>query len=214
MDAVSLTLNILALTLSLAALAISAALAFRQLKTMQQSNLLPVVADFFQEFERKGLLQDLDYVIHEVYPKYSPSLGYSGLPDPARAHMTSLSNFYESLGVLVAHRVIDESVAISAFGTQSDRAWRLLEPFILREGELRGASRFQAYFEDFVWRVRKTPPPVVERRMGLKRISSSHDDSHLSNADLAASWLKSAVHWHQGVVGNHVIDADTGTMNK
>jgi hypothetical protein len=202
MDDVSLTLNILALTLSLAALAISAALALRQLKTMQQSNLLPVVADFFQEFERRGLLQSLDYVIKEISPKYSPSLGYSGVPERARDSMTSLSNFYEYLGALVAHRVIDEGIAISVLGTQSDRAWRLLEPFILREGELRGASRFQPYFEDFVWRVRKTPPPVVERRMGLKRISSSQNDSSLSDADLAASWTRSAVQWHQGVVGD------------
>ena len=141
MDAAALSLNILALILSLAALAISAALALRQLRTMQQANLLPVVADFFQEFERQGLLQNFDYVTNELYTEYSPSLGFSRLPEPARTHITCLSNFNESLGMLVAHRVIDERVAISAFGSQCDRAWRLLEPFILREREIRGGRQ-------------------------------------------------------------------------
>jgi hypothetical protein len=200
MDSPSLVLNVAALTISLVALSISATLTARQLSVMNRANALPVITSFFSEFQRSELLEHLDYVAKELHFEHSPDLGVSRLPEPARSHVSGLASFFEATGALVAWNVIDKRVAISSCGTQCDRAWRLLEPFILGEREARGGSRYQVYFEDLVCRIRETPPPVVERRMGLKQLPRAAKDPQMSDKEIAERWLKAGAKWHHATI--------------
>lgn len=200
MGIASLTLNIAAMIISLVALASTVMLALRQLTIMNQTNVLPVITSYFPEFRSREFLEHLDYVTNELQRMHSPDHGIFGLPEPARFHAFELTNFYEAMGTLVAWNIIDERIASSTFGTQCDRSWRLLEPFILREREIRGGSRFQVYFEDLVCRIRETPPPVVERRLGLKQLPRDVEEIYISDDDLAAQWLRAGAHWYDDIV--------------
>jgi hypothetical protein len=197
----STILNIAALTLSLVALIISAFLAAQQLGTMRQTNLLPIVTSILQEPRSQQFREHLDYITHKLLNEYTAETGCFQLPEPARDHVLSVCYYYEGVGLLVRFGVIDERLAISAFGTYCDRAWRLLEPFIFGERRVRGGGRFQVYFEDLVCRVRATPPPLVDKRLDLRRVSPSHEDPQDDN-DLAAKWHKSQADWYQKHVGH------------
>jgi hypothetical protein len=192
----STILNIAALTLSLIALIVSAFLAVRQLGTMRQTNILPIVTSILQEPRSQQFREHLDYISHQLLNEYTPEAGCFELPEPARDHVLSVCYYYEGLGLLVRFGVIDERMAISAFGTYCDRAWRLLEPFILGERRARGSGRFQVYFEDLVCRVRATPPPLVDKHLNLRRVSPSLEDTQV-DGDLAAKWHKSQADWYQ-----------------
>jgi hypothetical protein len=196
-DAV-LLLNILSLVLSLFALTISVLLAIQQLRIMRQSNLLPVVAELFHKMSSRELAEHLHYINTTLRLECDSQSGYSNLSEPAGTHVRSISFFYDRLGMLVAHRVVNERFAISAFGTHCDRTWRLLEPFVYGERRLRGRSTgFQVYFEDLVCRIRTNPPPVVISRIGLRRLRSSPNQGSYTPDQLAAAWHRDAEEWQQ-----------------
>lgn len=161
-----MVLNFASLVIALAALTISTRLSHRQVTTAERATLVPVVLDQFKISREASFLETQRFIREELTDAHAPSLGLSGLPEPLRSDIFSLTWFYDDLGKLVAHGIVSEDLILGAFGDALVRTWSPLRPYVYREREIR-SSTFQAYFEDLAERARRLGPQVVHARMGL-----------------------------------------------
>lgn len=138
--------NSVTLVVSLAALVVSAIVGVRQIRLSDGGNQLPVVLDAFRESRGPGWLPAHEYVLNTLPVQHSPEHGYRGLPDDARAHADTVGLFYDDLGKLIAHGVIDKNLVIGAYGPTIVRLWDALAPVVYAERRLYGLH-FWIYFE-------------------------------------------------------------------
>jgi hypothetical protein len=84
------------------------------------------------------------------YRDWEPKGGVDALPDAVRQLMW----FYDNLGLLVVHGVVEPDPVISFVGGSAMWAWERLEPFIRAEratsDEPTGGHHYQEYFENLV----------------------------------------------------------------
>jgi hypothetical protein len=161
--------DLLPIVISVVALVATAALAVRQVALMRHANHLPILVELIQELRSPAFLEKERYVSQQLAADYPRELGLEGLDDQAADQMQYVKSFFNSLGALVFFGMIRETLAISLFGYRATRVWSAIEPFVLRERELRGSDMVYApFFEDFVARVRITPPGRVVARLHLR----------------------------------------------
>lgn len=145
-DLTTVVFNVATLVVSLVALVVSAIVGVRQIRLSDGGNQLPVVLEAFRESRAPGWLPANEYVLNTLATKCSPEHGHRGLPDEARVHTNAIGLFYDDLGKLVAHGVIDKDLVIGAYGTMIVRLWDALAPFVYTERRLYGLH-FWIYFE-------------------------------------------------------------------
>jgi hypothetical protein len=143
------------------------ALSLGQLRVMHRQTVLPVVLDAFREARTQGWYTDRDWVLRNLAAEHGPDSGVSRLPEPARGRVRRVGFFFDNIGVFVAHRVVDQDLVIGFFGIGLVEVWDVLEPYIRREAELRGAG-YMVYFENLVSLHRSRGPAEVYRRLGLR----------------------------------------------
>jgi len=165
-------IEIISLIISVIALVTSVAVAVQQINIAKQSNFLPILIDMFSEFRSPKFKRHLYYVTQRLSKEHNSKKGFQNLPEPARTHVITVSHFFDNLGVIVANKIVDEKLVISFMGESIYSAWQALEPFIKRERELRN-SEYQEYFEDLVVRVKKNPPHIIRKQLGLQELTSS-----------------------------------------
>src|SRR4051812_46638124 len=129
-DWVSLT----ALVVSIVSLIASAGLAARQVGLMRRANQLPLVVNLTQELRSTSFLERERYVLTKL-SENDPENGQVRLPERAGDAVQVVASLFNSIGILVAFKVIDQRIAISIFGPRAERAWRCLQPFIKGERE-------------------------------------------------------------------------------
>src|SRR5690242_15577140 len=95
-----------ALIISIVAAATSILLGWRALTLSRHSNTMPVLIDLFREHRSPQLAEARQFVFSEL-PNYDLSRGLDGLPEDRKAYVRDLAWFYDNLGTLVAHGVID-----------------------------------------------------------------------------------------------------------
>lgn len=160
--------GVLALVISIIALAVSGILAYRQVALMSRANQLPLMIDLIRELRSPDFLERERFVNEELV-HLNPHLGYSNLPPFAADNLQHVKSLFNSIGSLVAFRVIDERAAISIFGYRASRAWRSMAPFVESERRIR-AGNYAPYFEHFVAIVRATTPEQITTDLGLKKV--------------------------------------------
>lgn len=160
-------LNLAALAISLAALVISMLLTRRQLRLASSENHLPVVLDAFKETRSAAWLVAQEYVLTELAEQHKPDRGLRGLPEQARAHASAIGTFYDDLGKLVAHGMIEQNLIIGSYGTNIVRLWDALAPYVYTERHKYGLH-FWIYFEDLAARTAATHPEVVYADLRLR----------------------------------------------
>ena len=163
----TIVLNIAALAISLTALVISMLLGLRQLRVASGGNHLPVVLDAFQHTRSAAWFDAQEYVLTELATEHEPKCGHRGLPEQARTHANTIGLFYDDVGKLVAHGMIDQSLVIGAYGTNIVRLWDALAPYIYTERQRYGLH-FWIYFEDLAARTAATRPEVVYASLRLR----------------------------------------------
>jgi hypothetical protein len=129
----TIVLNLATLVISLTALVISMLLTLRQLRLVSGGIHLPVVLDAFKETRSAAWFEAQEYVLTELAKEHEPDCGHRGLPEQARAHANTIGLFYDDLGKLVAHGMIDQSLVIGAYGTNIVRLWDALAPYVYTE---------------------------------------------------------------------------------
>src|SRR5579875_2508274 len=95
-----------AVLISIVAVAASVLLGWRTLTLTRHSNAMPVLIDLFREHRSKRLADARQFVYFDL-SKYEPSAGLEGLPEDKRAIVRDLAWFYDNLGALVAHGIVD-----------------------------------------------------------------------------------------------------------
>ncbi|MEU1708403.1 hypothetical protein ABZ478_24025 [Streptomyces sp. NPDC005706] len=155
-------LEIAALVVSLVALAVTGAVSFRQLRLTEHANTLPVLVDLFRE-HRSVRLAQARQVVHEQLSAYDLSAGLAGLPEDDRHLVRELAWFYDNLGALVAHGVVDIEPVSGYLGGSVISVWESLQPLVQAERAKRAQNampdpnRWQEYFENLYHLVRETP---------------------------------------------------------
>jgi hypothetical protein len=162
-----MVLNLAALTISLTALVISILLTLRQLRLASGGNHLPVVLDGFKETRSAAWFEAQEYVLTELAKEHEPDCGHRGLPEQARTHANTIGLFYDDLGKVVAHGMIDQSLVIGSYGTNIVRLWDALAPYVYTERRKHGLH-FWIYFEDLAARTAATHPEVVYADLRLR----------------------------------------------
>jgi hypothetical protein len=97
-----------ALSLSILALVVSVVAAIRQSKLARQANSLPVLIDMFREHRGRRLTEARTFVSEKLQHRDVASGLKKGLPDKEeRWLLQDLLWYYDNLGALVAHEVVD-----------------------------------------------------------------------------------------------------------
>lgn len=162
-----MVLNLATLAISLTALAVSVRLTLWQIRLASGGNHLPVVLDAFKETRSAAWFEAQEYVLIKLAEEHAADCGLRGLPVLARTHATTIGLFYDDLGKVVAHGMIDQNLVIGAYGTPIVRLWDALAPYVYAERQAHGLH-FWVYFEDLAARTADTHPEVVYADMGLR----------------------------------------------
>jgi hypothetical protein len=162
----SVASTVLALALSVVSLVVSSVVSVRQLQLANNSNLLPVVVELFRETRQPDFSRAIEYIKWDLGRQYSPESGYRRLPDEPLRHIRRVSLFYDDVGKLVAHGVVDERLIIGSYGPNIIQMWDVLAPYIYREAEL--TTKAMVYFEDLAHRARARPQSDVHGALGLR----------------------------------------------
>ncbi|MET9670046.1 hypothetical protein ABZY19_32585 [Streptomyces sp. NPDC006475] len=155
-------MNVAALILSIAALVVSVLFSYRRDTLARHANTLPVLVDFFSQHRSDRLADARDFVYKEM-STYDLSQGLAGLPEERRTQVRELAWFYDNLGALVTHKVVDIKPVSGYLGVSVVLTWEKLEPLIKAERAARTPSgvdpeRWQVYFENLYLLVKRTPP--------------------------------------------------------
>ncbi|RBQ15584.1 hypothetical protein DP939_35005 [Spongiactinospora rosea] len=167
MDA-TLVLNLATLAVSLTALAISVFLTLRQIRLASGGLHLPVVLETFLHSRNPAWFKAQEYVLTMLAHEYQAERGWRGLPEQARAQVNTIGLFYDDLGKLVAHGMIDQRLVIGSYGTNIVRLWDALAPYVYTERHNHAPLHFWIYFEDLAARTAATPPETVYAGLGLR----------------------------------------------
>jgi hypothetical protein len=164
-----------AFIVSIVAVMTSVGLGWRALTLARHSNTMPVLIDLFREHRSERLADARQFVYFDL-PKCDLSLGMEGLPEDKRAIVRDLAWFYDNLGALVAHGVIDIEPVSGYLGQAVLLNWERMERLIQAERNKRQDSydpeRWQIYFENLYHLVRQLPPQKARSAQGRWRLQT------------------------------------------
>ncbi|MGW3850909.1 DUF4760 domain-containing protein [Streptomyces fagopyri] len=168
-------MEIAALVVSVMALGVSGLVSVRQLRLTQHTNTLPVLVDLFREHRSLRLALARE-VVFEQLPSWDVSTGMEGLPEAERNLIRELAWFYDNLGALVTHGVVDIEPVSGYLGGSVISVWERMEPLVRVERAKRAQNalpdpnRWQEYFENLYHLVREMPPTQARAHTHLWRL--------------------------------------------
>ncbi|MDH3052005.1 hypothetical protein QEN42_19405 [Gordonia alkanivorans] len=140
-------------------------------RTARHNVSTKVLIDMFNE-HRSEHLASARTAVYKRLKECDPKHGIEGLPDDIRTGIRDLAWFYDNLGLLVHHGVVDIEPVSGYLGGSVQNCWKRLEPFIAAERAGRSESpdpeRWQVYFELLDAEVRRTPPEKA--RLSVPRL--------------------------------------------
>ncbi|MGW5640131.1 DUF4760 domain-containing protein [Streptomyces sp. NPDC003832] len=161
--------NVAALLVSVAALLISGAASYRQLILARHANTLPVLVELFRE-HRSDRLTEARLYVHQELPRCDISEGLQSLPPEKRKLVRDLAYFYDNLGALVAHEIVDIGPVSGYLGGSVLSTWECIEPLVIahrnyRYGPLPDGLQWQGYYENLYRLIKINPPGVMRRKL-------------------------------------------------
>jgi hypothetical protein len=156
--------SIVALLISVVALVLTVL----QIRVARGGNHLPVVLDAFKESRSPEWFRAQEYILGELARDHDIDCGWRGLPEPALAHVNTIGLFYDDIGKLAAHGMIDEDLIIGSYGGTITRLWDALAPYIYEERRAYMPHHW-TYFEDLAARAAKRGPEAVYAELSLRR---------------------------------------------
>ncbi|GIM88532.1 DUF4760 domain-containing protein [Paractinoplanes toevensis] len=179
-----LAVNIAAVIISLSAILVSSLFARHQLRLMRRSDDTVVAIELLtRECRTEEFLNSEDYIVHRL-PKQPPAEGISGLPPEGRRHISRVGLYYTSLGALIVTGSLQETMVVSLMPTRARRVWFALEPYIVKERELRSPT-YLSFFEHLVCLIAEADLDEIHRNLRLRKIgtrSAQFRQEYLSRA--------------------------------
>ncbi|MEU7484264.1 hypothetical protein [Streptomyces sp. NPDC042319] len=134
--------------------------------------------DLFREHRTLRLGRARSFV-HEELPACDLSRGLAGLPEEGRDLVRELGWYYDNLGALVAHGVVQVEPVSGYLGGSVISVWEHVEPLVAVERARRAQSalpdpnRWLEYFENLYHLVRELPAEQARARTQLWRLPAS-----------------------------------------
>ncbi|MFI9568361.1 DUF4760 domain-containing protein [Streptomyces rishiriensis] len=171
-------MNITALLVSVGALLVSGAASYRQLKLAGHANTLPVLVELFRE-HRSDHLAQARWFVHQQLPGRDVSEGLQSLTPDELKLVRDLAWFYDNLGALVAHEIVDIGPVSGYLGGSVISTWECMEPLVTAHRARRSAAGldqgadWQGYYENLYHLVRRHPPATVRDRLARWTLSGN-----------------------------------------
>ena len=166
-------MELAAVIISILAVATSVFLGSRALTLARHSNTIPVLVDLFGE-HRNTRLADARQFVYNDLAKHDLSLGLGGLPEEKQTLVRDLAWFYDNLGALVTHGVVDVAPISGYLGGSVIAVWEKMEPLVeaerKRRSNLYDPQRWQMYFENLYRLIRENPPEKARASQSLWRL--------------------------------------------
>jgi hypothetical protein len=178
MLALSENLNTIAALGTFVVITATAVAAVVQLRHMRANNQLAAILALYHEFGDKDLQEAFRFV-QQYLPQrmtdqnFRQELAARGFIDNRQHLEIEVLNWFEQMGTLLKHDVVDSAIFLDIFGRLTSVYWDLLEPTLAIIRRRRGESQYQN-FEYLAIRARKwlaqhphgTMPREVQR-LGL-----------------------------------------------
>lgn len=168
-------MQVAAFVLSIVALLVSLLTGTRQLILTRQANSIRLLVDMFKEHRDEHLAAARHFVFSEL-SDYDVKDGLASLPEDKRQLVRDLSWYYDNIGALVVHNVVDIEPVSGYLGGALTEVWQKMCPLVEAERNKRAAAGFidpdrpQAYFEILYERVQHCPPSTARTR-GRRRLA-------------------------------------------
>jgi hypothetical protein len=161
--------NFGALVIAVLALVTSMLVGWHSRKEARHSNAIPTLVELFREHRSDELTEARRFVYFEL-SSYDPQSGFDGIPEEKRSLVRDLTWYYDHLGVLVAHGVVDIEPVSGYLGGTLSQSWEALRPFIEAERAKRigspDPSRSQIYYENLYLLVSEVTPQLARKKAG------------------------------------------------
>ena len=170
--------NVAALLVSVGALLVSGAASYRQLRLAAHANTLPVLVELFRE-HRSDYLAEARWFVHQELPGRDVSEGLHSLPPEELKMVRDLAWFYDNLGALVAHGIVDIEPVSGYLGGSVISTWESMAPLVAAHRVRRRAigrddgAEWQGYYENLYYLIRQNPPGAVRDRLERWSLNTS-----------------------------------------
>ncbi|WP_427922428.1 DUF4760 domain-containing protein [Streptomyces sp. cg40] len=171
-------MNVAALLVSVGALLVSGAASYRQLRLAAHANTLPVLVELFRE-HRSDYLAEARWFVHQELPGRDVSEGLHSLSPEELKMVRDLAWFYDNLGALVAHGIVDIDPVSGYLGGSVISTWESMAPLIAAHRVRRSAigrddgAEWQGYYENLYHLIKQNPPGAVRNRLERWSLNTS-----------------------------------------
>jgi len=165
---------VLALVISFGAAAAGYHFGRLQTRTAREANQIPALVDLFREHRSQPLADARHFVRSGALADCDLAVGLEGLPPDMQVPVRDLMWFYDNLGALVAHGIVDLEPVAGYLGGSVLECWTRLAPLVRAERERRAKfhdpGRWQDYFENLNQLVLDYGPARARRELELWRL--------------------------------------------
>jgi hypothetical protein len=162
-------ISITALVVSLAAVVGGYYFGLRQAVTSRQANQIAALVDLFAEHRSETLTKGRAFVCGDGIASCDLKAGLDGVPSEYRRAVVELMWFYDNLGVLVAHGIVDLDPIAGYLGGSLVNSWTALAQLVEVERQTREGG-WQEYFENLNMLVMEKGPAKARTQLKLWRL--------------------------------------------
>jgi hypothetical protein len=147
---------------SLAALAVALWAAINQHRTSNNSNGI-MLASLLREHAKPSFSKTRYYILHQELSDSDPSRGMEGISVDHRSGVIELVGFYDLIGIMRAHKLIDRRIVDNYLGGAAISVYTQMKPYISTERTKRSGP-YMHYFEHWATYAEITLPPIKPPR--------------------------------------------------
>ena len=122
-----------------------------------------MLASLLREHSKPSFANSRHYILHQELADSDPSLGLEGISIDHRPGIVELIGFYDLIGVMRAHKLIDRRIVDNYIGRTAISVYIQMKPYISTERNKRGGP-YMHYFEHWATCAEITLPPIKPPR--------------------------------------------------
>ena len=161
---VELIISILSLCFTFGTLIFVIIIDIIRLKFSKSSYSTRLLLDMINEFRSAEFRKHRFFIKNKLSNNYEPIKGYYEIKNEEhRRSVTTVSHFFDLLGLLVNDKYIDEKVILKYMGEAIIDMWEILEPYIHYERN-RNIRDYQKYFEGLTKKAKEVDISKLRRK--------------------------------------------------
>lgn len=122
-----------------------------------------MLASLLREHSKPSFANSRHYILHQELSDSDPNLGIEGISVDHRPGVIELLGFYDLIGIMRAHKLIDRRIVDNYLGGTAIRVHTQMKPYISTERNKRSGP-YMHYFEHWATYADITLPPIKPPR--------------------------------------------------